>query len=450
MPKSNEDVMVLPKNIEAERAIFSIILLEPERFIEVIDKLKVNDFYSIASQEIWRVMNTLYKKGVGIDIVDIRIELQKQEIDPSAALKEIAQCYEYPVLGRNLENLVTEVKNKSLLRQIVGVTTKHNSNSKLEDAHALNILTDIEKDVLALSEQIRDERPVDTGGILNEVRMDIVRGEESGWRGFSTKFKKLDERTGGLIPTHVWIIGAYTGIGKTFFALQLILNILEQGAKVILFSTEMDRKMNMLRLLGNLADLGTIYILKGRLKKEEYERRLVAEKKLTNYKNNLLIYDNVYTVEEIRLKAKKRKVQAGLDVIVVDFIQNLKGPDNIYERMSKASIELQQIAQELNITVVLVSQVSQAAAGWASKEAIEYKGAGEIAAVADVGLWLSKEKDEPQYNGGKRAERDVHLRKVRHGAPGWFKIRIEFPSGRVTELGEEQDEGDVISQLENE
>jgi hypothetical protein len=213
----------------------------------------------------------------------------------------------------------------------------------------------------------------------------------------------------------------------------------------MLFSTEMDRKMNMLRMLGNLAGLGTINILKGNLTDEEESQLLEAEKILATYKRNLMIYDNVYTVEEIRLKAKKQKLRDGLDIVAVDFIQNLHGDPDIYNRMSNAATALQQIAQELGVTMILASQVTQSSAGWTSKEAIEYKGAGEIAAISDVGLWMKRIQED-------RDARRIVLRKMRHGRSNkHFDVRILFPSGRVIEVlngvGTAKEEDEIQSQL---
>lgn len=422
----------LPKNTDTEKAIFSVILMNPEGFIEIADKLEPRDFYHIRHQEIWRAMGSLYQKGQDIDIVSVKTELEKQDVDYKPALEVLSSCYDSPVLGGNLLAFVKEVKNKSLLRQIVGTALKHKQEAHLEDADALSILTRIEKDVVDLSDQVKDGRPVDAGGILDEVRADISKSQHGGWRSFNTGFYRLDEESGGLIPTQCMIIGAYTGVGKTFFILQIILNILKQGAKVMLFSTEMDRKMNMLRMLGMLAGLGTINILKGRLDDDEKERLEYAEKALGAYKQNLIIYDNVYTVGEIRLKAKKKKLRDGLDVVIVDFIQNLRGELSIYERMSNAAIGLQQIAQELGITMVLASQVTQASADWAKKEVIGYKGAGEIAAVADVGLWIKRVEDDLQA-------RRIVLRKMRHGRSNKsFDVRVLFPSGRVIDIDKEE------------
>lgn len=429
--------VILPYNTDAERAIFSIILLSPERFIEIADDLKAEDFYSLRNQEIWQAMSNLYERGIEFDIVSIKTELKKQDLDYQTALVELSQCYENPVLGGNLESFVKEVKNKSLLRQTIQMIEKHKQDAQFDEANALSVLTAVEKDIVELSEKVKDNRPADVKGILTEIKNDMLRGEASKWRGFDTGFKWLDKHTGGLISTHVWIVGSYTGIGKTFFLLQMILNILEQGAKVILFSTEMDRKMVMLRMVGNLAGLGTINMLKNRLDEEEKKRMEKAKKSLQSQKGSLIIYDNVYDVDEIRLKAKKQKIEYGLDVVVVDFIQNLRGEPDIYNRMSNAAIALQNIAQELKATMIIASQITQASAGWVSKEAIEYKGAGEIAAIADVGLWLQRVKTDI-------TARRVILRKVRHGIPGKFLVRITFPSGRIVDMGEEElDKGET-------
>jgi len=424
----------LPSNLIAEKSLLAQLSVNSDTIIQVADYLVPHDFYLTTHEQIFKAILTLYKRGEEVDLLTVTAELEKENIDSKPAKEDLMECYrgELSFLG-NVSYLSKEIKNKSILRQLIGITGRSSMGSRMDDAEALSIISNLEKELVELSDVFKDDKPSDSQGILNEINADIARGEESGWRGFNTGFSKIDERTGGLIPTQCWVIGAYTGIGKTFFILQMILNLLENKAKVMLVSTEMDRKMNMLRLIANIGGLGTIKILKGQLDENEKARMLDAQKKLSDYKHALTIYDGVYTVEEIRLKAKKKKLNEGLDVLFVDFIQNLRGAENIYERMSTAAISLQQLAQELNITLVMASQVNQAAAGWQSGGAIEYKGAGEIAAVADVALWMKK-IDESQDKEG--TARRVAVRKVRHGVPGHFDFRITFPSGRIIELDE--------------
>lgn len=432
----------LQKNEEAERAIFSIILDDPDKFLLVADKLQVKDFYFITGQQIWSAFHSIQKQGGEIDVASVCNEIKLQgHTDYQLALKEISKCYENKTSASNLNRFVKDVKNASLLRQMFGFLNERLNETTQNDADAQKILGAVEKDIVSVNDNTPDSQSVEVSQILEEVKADMLQSQTNGWQGLKTGFSFIDEEIGGLIPSQVWIIGAYTGVGKTFLSLQLLINVLKGGGRVVLFSTEMDRKMNVMRILGNLAGLGTIRMMKGQLTDEEKQAKADAEELIKTYKDRLFIYDNVYTTEEIRLKAKKLKLTHGLDVIIVDFIQNLKGAESIYERMSQAAIDLQQIASELKITMVLVSQVSQNSAGWKeNSEVIEYKGAGEIAAIADVGIWINKDKELKDI-------RWVHLRKVRHGSPGKFTVRISFPSGRIIQgpvPGAKEAEGENI------
>lgn len=432
-----------PRDTEAEHALLSSILTEPERFVQVMDKLKPRDFYGMYEQSIWAAMLEVFKAGQEIDLITLKNQLQKQEVDAKPAMDVLTQAWSSKTYMTNLMMYVEAIKNKSLLRQVIHATQAQGYNATLDDASAPEILQDLEKNILEINEQITEAHAVDASGILSDIQRDVETAKKRGWVGFKTGFMSLDKCTGGIIPTQAWIIGAYTGIGKTFFILQLLLNILRDGGRVVLFSTEMDRKMNMLRLLGNISGLSTLTIMQGRLLEPEELALKSAYEELQSYGDRLIIYDDVYTISEIRLKAKKLKITKGLDVIGIDFIQNLRGKESIYERMAEAALGLQALAQELEITALIGSQVSQSAAGWQSKEAIEFKGAGEIAAIADVAIWLAK-TDDPRV-------RKVILRKVRHGKPGFFEVQMKFPAGTVVEIDEasekEVETGDVQDQL---
>ena len=440
--QDTKDSFIMPQSQIAEKAIFSLLMAHPEKFVEVSDYLEQKDFYNLTHQEIWQAVSSLSKAGQDIDIVSAKMELVKQGSDAGPATKELANCFEETSpWGGNLLNFAKEIKNKSMLRKILETTYRNSANARLDDANAITILGAIEKEIIDIVDLEQESRAIDSEGIINEINADIAKGQEGGWKGFNTGFADIDSTTGGFIPTHCWIVGAYTGVGKTFMILQMLLNVLKQNGKVMLFSTEMDRKMNMLRLISNLAGLGTIQVLKGLLNAEEKVRMVSAQETLRSYKKNLTIYDDVYTVEQIRLKAKKRCLKEGLDIIFVDFIQNLRGSENIYERMSNAALELQKIAQELNVTIVIASQVSQESAGWKSKDSIDYKGAGEIAAIADVGIWIKKVDSD-------KSLREVVLRKVRHGIPGSTEVRISFPSGRVIDMNSNDSIGEEVGNVQ--
>lgn len=424
-----KDDLTIPRDIDIERAIFYAILNEPEEFIRISDKLEPKDFYDLAHQDLCKAMLNLCKAGQEIDIVSVKAELKNSEIDPKPAIQALAAAYDSASFIGNVDHFIKEIKNKSVLREIIYFTTQHAQKARLNNAQAEKLLGSLEQRVVDVSDSVKGDKPVNPDGILNELQEQLRLDKEHGWRGYSTGIDPLDERTGGFLPTHCWIIGAYTGTGKTFLALQFILTILKQKGKVLLISTEMDRKMNMVRFLANISGVGSMQILKGMSDLEDHKRQDVkkAGELLRGYGSSLTIYDDVRSVEAIRLKAKKMKLQTGLNVIVVDFIQNLEGEGtSLYEQMSKIAVNLQKLGQELGVTMIMTSQVSQAAAGWSKKEAIEYKGAGEIAAIADVGLWIRKHKDQKSID-----YRTVSTRKVRHGFPITFDIKFDWPSGSI-------------------
>ena len=420
----------LPHDDTLEKGILSIILLNPELFIDVVDKLSTNDFYQPTHQQIWSAMTQLFQDSKEIDFPNIRIQLKNTDLDPRPALTTLAEAVEEEVGTHHLNRFIEEVKNKSMLRQIIRMSKSHAYTGTLDGAKAMEMLPLMEKEMLSLLDQTKDTQASDATGIIAEVESDLQKGIRDGWKGYSTGFAKLDNSTGGFIPSHTWIVGAYTGVGKTFLMLQFLLNVLRQGGRVALFSTEMDRKWNMLRLLGNIAQVGALQILQHKLLDEEIEKVQLAKKELASFGDRLMIFDNLNRPEQIRLKMKKLQLNGGLNMVAVDYIQKVKTEGNgIYERMANAATELDNIAKELNITTVIGSQVSQEAAGWQSKEAIEFKGAGEIAAVADVALWIKKTGDQ--------GEREILMRKIRHGAPGKLgQAQLEFPSGRYIDLSE--------------
>ena len=418
----------LPHDETIERGIFNRILVtSPKEIKHIVDKLQPSDFFSEPHQQIWQAMIDLFSLDKDIDFPSMRMQLKKSDIDPQPALRVLSESLGEDISASHLNDLVQEVKNKSLLRQIIRASKSHTYSAQMENANAMKLLTDIEKDILSIVDKTEDPKPVDAEGIVNEVRRDMALGIREGWRIFNTGFSKIDAQTGGLIPSQMWVFGAYTGTGKTFWLLQVILNVLEQGAKVILFSTEMDRKMNMLRMIGNLAELGSIQMIKNELVDYQIEAMQKAQEKLASYKNALTIYDNVNTTAEIRLKIKKQQLTHGADIVVVDYIQGLKGDGEIYSRMADASSQLYTMTKELRITLLAGSQIPQDAAGYKNKEAINYKGAGEIAEVCDVGLWMKKTE-------GSTTDRTIGMRKLRHGEGKNAYARLSFPSGRFIDL----------------
>jgi replicative DNA helicase len=252
-------------------------------------------------------------------------------------------------------------------------------------------------------------------------------------RIIKTDFSSIDTKYLGIVPKELWVIGAYTGTGKTFFGLQLALNILRQKKKVAYFSLEMASEALLARIWGNIAGLSAMNLEYGLLKKEEYQDKLKAKEELDSYEDSLFLIDNSYNLYQIK-QALSDLDRAGKkpDVVFIDFIQNLQGSKDEYSKLTEATVEIQKFAKEKELSFMVLSQIANAYVdGAESSKIIGYKGSGGIATGADFGLWLTKEID---YNSVTKTQNlELLFRKVRRGPQNKIPLKLTFPGGRIEE-----------------
>jgi replicative DNA helicase len=179
---------------------------------------------------------------------------------------------------------------------------------------------------------------------------------------------------------------------------------MHQGAKTLGFSLEDSQEDKTIKLIANIADISQKRLMLGHTDGIQ-DRIAHAEQKLRQYAP--IIYDDIYTIEEIRLKIKKHKLKDKVNIVWLDYIQNIQGSGDHYDRISRAVIALQKIAKELEVTIIILSQVTNESMK-ANTEIIGLKGAGELAAAPDIILWLKRTKGE-----GRERFLDVEIRKNR-------------------------------------
>lgn len=251
-------------------------------------------------------------------------------------------------------------------------------------------------------------------------RIELNRAQEK--IGERTGFRFIDDSVYGLVKTFLYIVGAYTSVGKTALMVQLIVNCLKYNPniKIAVFSTEMSAEHIMLRLVANRTSRPAMMIFRGRFDQEAHEVVLGAFSHFQH--KSIWLLDDIYTFQGINDTCK---ALGDLDVVFVDYLQNMQGEGSIYERMSILPVQLQKMAKELNTAIVAMSQVSNEAAR-GNQNIIGYKGAGEIAAACDFGLWLERSKQDKQTL-------DCFIRKNRHGPTGNAALKYSDNYTRLTE-----------------
>jgi|GEM_PF-6762121 len=269
-----------------------------------------------------------------------------------------------------------------------------------------------------------DEQPFDLGEqLLNDektkgvpirhisgVLEDLERKISQGMNGIHPGYNLLARTVRKIAPGHMWVVGGYTSVGKSFFLTDLICRLYRAGNPgIALFSTEMSTGQYALRMLANRTTYSTWAIEERRLIHSSHLAVLSEAWEHFNSRN-LYLYDDLYDWKRIEKTAEAIKHRKGLDIVAVDFIQNLAGKGSVYERMSTLSPRIQAMAKRLEVCAIVLSQVSNEAAR-DDLSIIGYKGAGEIAAAADLGVWLQRDEEE------KEAVKFI-IRKNRHGMRG--------------------------------
>ena len=395
-----------PHSLEAEQSVIGAVMIAPDSILKISDIVQPEDFYREAHKLIYSACLDIYRHD-SLDLVSLQEYLKNAvELEKCGGTSYIAALIESTPTAANIGYYAALVKKKSIQRRIgywaAGVQQQIIDN-KADDLPAF--FSDMEKALVELSEPLQTKRLPDVVSILNSIKTRWSE-EKAGTRKFIPTDDKFESVIPRYVPGHLWIVGGYTSAGKSTLLAQMVVDVCEAGAKTIIFSLEDSSEDKMIKLLANLAYTGQTRLMVGDIEDDHIQKKL-SEAEETMRQWGLFIYDDVYNVDDMRLKIKKHKLQGGADVVCVDFIQNIGGEGTLYERISEAIVKLQKMARELEVTMLVVSQVSNEAMR-SNSEIIGLKGAGELSAAADIILWLKRVKGE-----GNEKHLDCEIKKNR-------------------------------------
>lgn len=248
-----------------------------------------------------------------------------------------------------------------------------------------------------------------------------------------TGFAPVDEALdGGFLRKEIIIMGAFTGIGKSILAGQILYNIASKGFKCGYFSLEISNEMIVSRIIGQLANIKPSRVMSAKLSPLEIEIKSDAAAKVLMFDNMMRFSDDIYLLEEMIKEIKNNKCE----FVVIDFIQNILLKNNMeeYQRLSFIAIQLQKIAKEHNACVLVLSQLSNKVGREGAKQT-EYKGSGAIAMIADVGFFLKRIDPVLDPDGRPIGDQFVTLTlaKNRRGNSGQeWKLRFAYPGGKFS------------------
>ncbi|MBQ3533562.1 MAG: replicative DNA helicase [Clostridia bacterium] len=418
----------VPYSIEAEQAVLGGMLVDPKKVGDVMEVLKMEDFYLEANQMIYDAIQRMFLDGRNIDPVTILEEIKILGYKEKIPRDYVLQLVEITPHGGNVLDYAKIVRSKSMLRELQQVGTDIIDLTRSEEEEAETVADLAEQKVYAVRQgrEVQGFTPINVA--IQEVyeHLDELASNAGQLPGLPTGFSMLDQYIGGLNKSDLILLGARPGMGKTAIALNMAMSAAKKSNKtVVIFQLEMSRSQLATRLLSAEGFIDSKKLRMGNLTDEDWQK--MAEATQTLQKMSIMIDENSgITVPE--MKAKCRRLGDQLGLIVIDYLQLMHAPkrtDNRVQEVAEISRSLKIMAKELNVPVLCCCQLSRGPEGRQDKRPMlsDLRESGSIEQDADIVLFIYR---EDYYNDGSENKNAAELivAKNRHGETG--KIDLQW------------------------
>ena len=429
-----KDYKIQPHNLEAEQAVLGCILIDNQAQIDILAIMNEKDFYSEAHSQIYKSMSKVYAKSIPVDFVTLTDQLEKEGLlEKVGGIDYIMTLTNTVPSAANFKHYCDIVKADSIRRKLI-----HSGQEIIEDA-----FDNQDKDKsLQFAEQVIFEIAEKEGrsslehvgrndGAVKKVvdKFSEIAKDPTILKGIPTGFDEFDKITNGLQNSDLILLAARPGVGKTSFAMNIVVRAAtELNKKCAVFSLEMSKEQLMQRAICSLAKVSMEKALKGEMDAEEWKRIWSASKKLEQ--SGLFVDDSSMTTPaDLLSKCRRLKMQEGLDLIMVDYIQlmtSARKADNRQLEISDISRTLKIAAKELNVPIIVLSQLSRGVESRQDHRPLlsDLRDSGAIEQDADIVLFIynpEKYNDVPQEDEPGTVE--LIIAKHRNGGTGTIKLR---------------------------
>ena len=422
----------MPASLHIEVAVLGAMLLDGIAVVDATAKLRAEDFSLDSHQRIYRCVLDLMALGRGVDSLTVQEELmRRKELDSIGGPPYLASLTEGIPRNFNIESYVRIVKDKSLLRQLMGIFQDGAVRASDQGEDAIQVLGDVEAKLADVADSAIQGGFSSIGDIVAESFGSIDKLYEQGREvtGLETFYIDFDRMTSGLQESELIIIAARPSMGKTAWAVNIAENAAVRGGKVVaLFSLEMSKASLLRRMLASQAGVNSKAIQTGMLLREDRTKLVQGLERLMESK--MYIDDTPgITLAEMRAKARRLKQQMGsLDLIVIDYLQLMtgantggKGFENRTQEVSAISRGLKALAKEMRVPVVALSQLSRASEqrGGDKKPLLsDLRESGSIEQDADVVCFIHREEYYDRENEDLKGKAEIIIAKQRNGPTG--------------------------------
>lgn len=418
-----------PQNIEAEQSVLASVLLENETLSSVVEILSPDDFYKNSHKKIFQSMLDLYSKGEPIDLITLTEQLSKKEIlEDVGGASYLSSIVNQVPTSANIKYHSKIVKEKSILRNLIRTATDIVSMTYDEGIEVNELLDRAETNIFSISEKMVKGTLVHVKDVLKDTieLVDKLYNRKELITGLPTGFVDLDALTTGFHPGELIVVGARPGMGKTSFCLNIASYVgIQARVPVAIFSLEMSRELIVLRMVCSEAEVDSKSVRSGYHTKEDYRKLVNAAGRLAE--TAIFIDDAFNSVLEIRAKARRLKAEHGLGLIIVDYLQLMRGESSYTAReqvISDISRSFKALSKDLGVPVILISQLNRSCEQRGDDKhpiIADLRESGAIEQDADTILFLYR----GDYYKAKNAEEgvaDLDIAKQRNGPTKRIKL----------------------------
>lgn len=428
-----------PQNIEAEQSLLGSLLIDKDAVINIAELLLPEHFYRTEQHgHIYNAIVKLFEKREPIDLVTVAEKLKQDgALDKVGGPAYLTELVNMVPTAAHVESYARIIKEHALRRALISSATRFVQNAYDEGREINDIIEESEQAIFALSQQHirRDFIQLKDALAQSFDRLDEISKSSGKMRGVPTGFRDLDNKLAGMQDSNLIIFAARPGMGKTSFALNIAQHVaVNANLPVGIFSLEMSQEELVDRLLVGQADIDAWKLKTGRLDEKDFDRLSHAMGQLAEAP--LFIDDTPgISMGEIRTKARRLQAEHGLRLIVVDYLQLIKGRnlENRVQEVSEISQGLKNLARELKVPVFALSQLNRSVenrGGTKKPQLADLRESGAIEQDADVVMFIYREDQE------KLEQVKLDIQKHRNGPTG--EIDLIFRADRVKFYGMEK------------
>ncbi|MFD0871787.1 replicative DNA helicase [Chlamydia abortus] len=419
-----------PQNLEAEQAVLGAILLDSDALVTVMERIISEDFYSTKHQNIFDAMVELAEANEPVDLVTLTVRLQdKQQLEQVGGVSYLTQLANAVPTAANVDYYAQIIEEKSLTRRLIRAATQIASTGYSGSEAVGDLLSDAEQRIMEISQRRSSSGFISIRDVLMEVfeRVEFLYQNKGGTTGIASGFRDLDKMTSGFQRSDLIIVAARPSVGKTAFALNIAQNVgIREKETVAIFSLEMGAAQLVQRMICAESNVDAGRLRTGHLENDDWEKLTMAIG--TMAEANIYIDDSpAVTVADIRAKCRRLKKEKGLGMILIDYLQLIHGRgrsgDNRQQEVSEISRTLKQIARELDVPVIALSQLSRGVEQRQDKRPMmsDLRESGSIEQDADIVAFLYRD-DYYNQDTEKKNIIEIIIAKQRNGPVGTVEL----------------------------